>query len=200
MAVTEPLLPKPFESNLLKARDIVVAQVQEWMGAHASHATIGHMGPVTQEFIAKQATMAPCSIVTVADGQSYRLGHGMTIQCVVTWGWYIVVRGVMSDRSSNSINFIGEAQRFIYADVFRDADPDKIFSKPPAADSVRFRSRYLDKDEKTAYTVYGLQWQQEISLGAAGREREGDGVLLLISGTDEYPGEPNGDEVPFEVT
>ena len=114
MAVTEPLLPKPFESNLLKARDIVVAQVQEWMGAHASHATIGHMGPVTQEFIAKQATMAPCSIVTVADGQSYRLGHGMTIQCVVTWGWYIVVRGVMSDRSSNSINFIARFARIIF--------------------------------------------------------------------------------------
>ena len=96
--------------------------------------------------------------------------------------------------------FIGEAMRFIYADVFRDADPDKIFSKPPVAGSVRYLSRYLDKDEKSAYTICRIQWQQEISLGAAGREREGDGILLLIQGTDEYAGDPNGDEVPFEVT
>lgn len=199
MAVTEPVLPKPFESNLLKARDIVVEQVQAWMGNHASHTTIGHMGPVTHEFITKQAGMATRSIVTVANGQAYRLGHGMTIQCVVTWGWYIIVRGVLSDRSANSINFIGEALRFIYANVFSDADTDGIFSKPPAADSVKFQSRYLDKDEKTAYTVFGLQWLQEISLGAAGRERSGDGVLLLIEGTNVLPGDPNDDELEFKV-
>ena len=206
MAVTEPPLPKPFESNLLKARDIVVEQVQAWMGEHTSHTTIGHSGAVTQEFIIKQAGMAPRSVITIVDGSAVRNGHGMAIQCTVTFVWYIIVRGVLSDRTSNAINFVGEAMRFIYADVSRDDDPDKVFSKPPVAGSVRFRSRYLDKDEKTAYTIWGIQWQQEISLGAAGRERSGDGILLLIQGTDEYPpaggqpGDPNGDEVLFEVT
>jgi hypothetical protein len=200
MAVTEPALPNPFESNLLKARNIVVEQVQAWMGTHAKHETIGHLGPVTQEFIITQGGMGPRSIVTVQGGSASRLGHGMSIQCVPTWAWYVVLRGVLSDRTSNALNFMGEAMRFLYADVFRDGDSAKIFSKPPVADSVSFQSRYLAKDEKTAYTVFGLQWLQEISLGAAGREREGDGVLLLINGTDEYSGDPNGDEVPFEVT
>lgn len=199
MAVTEPVLPKPFTSNLLRARDIVIEQVQAWMGTHASHETIGHCGPVTQEFILKQAGMGPYSVVTVLDDRASRLG-GMSVQCVVSFAWYIVVRGVLKDRGKRMLNFGGEAQRFIYADVFRDADTDKIFSKPPVADSVRYRSRYLDKDEKTAYTVCGVEWQQEISLGAAGRERPGDGVLLLIDGTDEYPGDPNGDDVNFQVT
>jgi len=201
MAVTEPALPTPRpQSNLRKARDIVVAQVQAWMGNHASHTTIGHSGPVTQDFITRHAGMGPRSIVTVIDGDAGRLGHGMTIQCTPTFVWYVVVRGVLSDRTTDALDFIGEAMRFIYADVFRDADPDGIFSKPPVAGSVRFRSRYLDKDEKTAYTIWGIQWQQEISLGAAGRERPGDGVLLLMNGTDEYPGDPNGDEVKFEAT
>lgn len=201
MAVTEPALPSPLpQSNLRKARDIVVEQVQAWMGGHAKHTTIGHSGPVTQEFIMKQAGMAPRSIVTVVDGEAIRIGHGMTIQCTPTFVWYVIIRGVLIDRTSDALDFIGECMRFIYADVFRDADTDKIFSKPPVAGSVRFRSRYLDKDEKTAYTIWGIQWQQEISLGAAGRERDGDGVLLLIDGTDEYPGDPNGDEVQFQVT
>ena len=201
MAVTEPPLPLPLpQSNLRKARDIVVEQVQAWMGAHVGHATIGHSGAVTQEFIMKQAGLGPRSIVTVIDGDAVRVGHGMSIQCTPTFVWYVIVRGVIVDRTNDALDFIGEAMRFIYADVFRDADTDKIFSKPPVAGSVRFRSRYLDKDEKTAYTIWGIQWQQEISLGAAGREREGDGILLLINGTDEYPGDPNGDEVPFEVT
>lgn len=201
MAVTEPALPSPLpQSNLRKARDIVVEQVQAWMGSHAKHTTIGHSGPVTQDFIMKQAGMAPRSIVTVVDGEAVRIGHGMTIQCTPTFVWYVIVRGVLSDRTADALDFIGECMRFIYADVFRDADPNKIFSKPPVAGSVRFRSRYLDKDEKTAYTIWGVQWQQEISLGAAGRERDGDGVLLLINGTDEYPGDPNGDEVLFQVT
>lgn len=201
MAVTEPALPVPLpQSNLRRARDIVVEQVQAWMGGHAKHTTIGHSGAVTQEFIVKQAGMAPRSIVTIIDGDAVRNGHGMAIQCTPTFVWYVIVRGVLSDRTADALDFIGEAMRFIYADVFRDADPDKIFSKPPVAGSVRFRSRYLDKDEKTAYTIWGIQWQQEISLGAAGRDRPGDGVLLLINGTDEYPGDPNGDEVKFEVT
>jgi hypothetical protein len=201
MAVTEPSLPTPRpQSNLRKARDIVVEQVQAWMGPHAKHTTIGHCGPVSQEFITKQAGMAPRSIVTVIDGEAERVGHGMTIQCTPTFVWYVIVRGIISDRTTDALDFIGEAMRFIYADVFRDADSDAIFSKPPVAKSVKFNSRYLDKDEKTAYTVFGIRWQQEISLGAAGRERDGDGILLLINGTDEYPGDPNGDEVPFEVT
>lgn len=200
MAVTEPTLPTPRpQSNLRKARDIVVGQVQAWMGDHAQHETIGHCGPVTQEFVIKQAGMAPRSIVTVIDGEAVRNGHGMTIQCTPTFVWYVIVRGVINDRTTDALDFIGEAMRFIYADVFRDADPDAIFSKPPVAGSVRFRSRYLDKDEKTAYTVFGIQWQQEISLGAAGRERPGDGILLLIEGTDTYVGDPNSDEVKFRV-
>jgi hypothetical protein len=201
MAVTEPVLPDPRpQSNLRKARDIVVAQVQRWMGTHAKHATIGHIGPVTQEFIMQQAGMAPRSIITVIDGEAERTGHGMTIQCTPTFVWYVIVRGVLADRTTDALDFIGEALRFIYADVFRDADTAKIFSKPPVAKSVKFRSRYLTKDEKTAYTVIGIQWLQEISLGAAGRERPGDGVLLLIDGTDTYDGDPNGDDVKFQVT
>jgi|SRR5690606_7307159 len=201
MAVTEPALPVPLpQSNLRKARDIVVDQVQAWMGSHAAHETIGHSGAVTQEFILRHAGMAPRSIVTVLDGDAARVGHGMSIQCTPTFVWYVIVRGVLSDRTTDALDFIGEAMKFIYADVFRDADPEKIFSKPPVAGSVSFRSRYLQKDEKTAYTIWGIQWLQEISLGAAGRSRPGDGVLLLINGTDEYPGDPNGDEVKFEVT
>jgi len=201
MAVTEPVLPSPRpQSNLRKARDIVVAQVQAWMGPHAKHETIGHSGPVTQGFIMRHAGMAPRSIVTVVDGDAVRNGHGMTIQCTPTFVWYVIVRGVLIDRTTDALDFIGEAMRFVYADVFRDADVDNIFSKPPVAGSVRFRARYLDKDEKTAYTIWGIQWQQEISLGAAGRERPGDGVLLLIDGTDAYDGDPNGDEVKFQVT
>jgi hypothetical protein len=200
MAVTEPVLPNPRpQSNLRKARDIVVEQVQAWMGTHAKHATIGHIGPVTQEFIAQQAGMAPRSIITVIDGEAERTGHGMTIQCTPTFVWYVIVRGVLADRTTDALDFIGEAIRFIYADVFRDADDDKIFSKPPVAKSVKFRSRYMTKDEKTAYTVVGIQWLQEISLGAAGRERDGDGVLLLINGTNTFPGDPNGDELEFKV-
>lgn len=137
--------------------------------------------------------------MTVVDGEAVRNGHGMAIQCTPTFVWYVIVRGVINDRTTDALDFIGEAIRFIYADVFRDDDPDKIFSKPPVAGSVRFRSRYLDKDEKTAYTVFGIQWQQEISLGAAGRERPGDGILLLIEGTDTYVGDPNSDEVKFRV-
>ena len=201
VAVTEPPLPLPRPvSNLRKARDIVVEQVQAWMGDHLAHETIGHSGPVTQEFVRQQAGMAPRSIITVASGDAIRNGHGMTIQCTPTWTWFIAVRGVISDRTTDALDFVGEAIRFIYADVFRDADTDAIFSKPPVAGSVSFRSRYLDKDERTAYTLWAIQWQQEISLGAAGRERPGDGVLLLIDGTDNYPGDPNGDEVKFEVT
>lgn len=201
MPVTEPALPLPLpQSNLRRARDIVVEQVQAWMGDHVGHGTIGHSGAVTQKFVMQQAGLGPRSIVTVIDGDAVRVGHGMTIQCTPTFVWYVVVRGVLRDRTTDALDFIGEAMRFIYADVFRDADTEKIFSKPPVAGSVRFRSRYLDKDEKTAYTIWGIQWQQELSLGAAGRERDGDGVLLLINGTDEYPGDPNGDEVKFEVT
>ena len=200
MAVTEPVLPDPRpQSNLRKARDIVVEQVQAWMGTHAKHATIGHCGEVTQDFIMQQAGMAPRSIITVIDGEAERIGHGMTIQCTPTFVWYVIVRGVISDRTADALDFIGEAMRFIYADVFRDADSDKIFSKPPVAGSVKFRSRYLAKDEKTAYTVFGIRWLQEISLGAAGRERDGDGILLLIEGTDTYAGDPNDDEVKFKV-
>ncbi len=200
MAVTEPPLPSPKpQSNLRKARDIIVEQVQAWMGGHAKHTTIGHCGPVDQEFIVKQAGMAPRSIITVIDGDAVRTGHGMTIQCTPTFVWYFVVRGVINDRTTDALDFIGEGIRFIYADVFRAADTGGIFSKPPVAGSVRFRSRYLAKDEKTAYTVFGLSWQQEISLGAAGRERDGDGVLLLISGTDTYAGDPNSDEVEMKV-
>jgi hypothetical protein len=200
--VSEPVLPLPRpQSNLRKARDIVVAQVQAWMGTHVNHATIGHIGPVTQEFIAKQAGQAPRSIITVVDGDAVRIGHGMTIQCTPTFVWYVIVRGVIADRTNDALDFIGHAIRFIYADVFRDpeADDAAIFSKPPVAGSVKFRSRYLDKDEKTAYTVIGIQWLQEISLGAAGRERDGDGVLMLIDGTDTYPGDPNDDELKFKV-
>jgi hypothetical protein len=200
MAVTEPALPTPRpQSNLRKVRDNVVEQVQAWMGTHAKHATIGHIGPVTQEFIMQQAGMAPRSIITVIDGEAERTGHGMAIQCTPTFVWYVIVRGVLADRTTDALDFIGEAIRFIYADVFRDADTAKIFSKPPVAKSVKFRSRYMTKDEKTAYTVIGIQWLQEISLGAAGRERDGDGILLLIDGTDTYPGDPNGDEVEFKV-
>jgi hypothetical protein len=47
--------------------------------------------------------------------------------------------------------------------------------------------------------VIGISWMQEISLGAAGRERPGDGILTLINGTDTYPGDPNDDDVPFKV-
>jgi hypothetical protein len=201
MAVTEPPLPVPLPtSNLRKARDIVVERVQAWMGGHAKHTTMGHSGPVTQAFIVKQAGMAPRSIVTVTDGTSFRIGNGMSIQCIVTFGWFVIVRGLIKDRTTDALDFVGESLRFVYADVSRDDDPDKIFSKPPAADSVRFASRYIDKDEQTAYTIWAIQWQQEISLGAAGRERPGDGILLLINGTDEYPGDPNGDEVRFQVT
>ena len=201
MAVTEPALPVPRPaSNLRRARDIVVEQVQAWMGGHTRHPTIGHCGPVDQKFIMQQAGMATRSIITIADGTAERNGHGMAIQCTATFVWYVIVRGVLVDRTTEALDFIGEAMRFIYADVFRDADTDGIFSKPPVAGSVSFRSRYLAKDEKTAYTIWGIQWQQEISLGAAGRERPGDGILLLIQGTDEYPGDPNGDEVLFEVT
>jgi hypothetical protein len=200
MAVTEPALPVPLpQSNLRKALDIVVEQVQAWMGGHAKHTTIGHSGLVTQEFIMKQAGMAPRSIVTVVDGEAIRIGGGMTIQCTPTFVWYVIVRGVLNDRTTDALDFIGEAMRFVYADVSRDADTDKIFSKPPVAGSVRFRSRYLDKDEKTAYTIWGIQWQQEISLGAAGRERDGDGVLLLIEGTNALPGDPHGDEIKIKV-
>jgi len=200
MAVTEPPLPLPLPpSNLRMARDIVVEQVQAWMGAHAGHQTIGHAGVVTPEFIEKQAGMAPRSIVTVIDGQASRLGHGMTIQTVVTFVWFVIVRGVLSDRTTDALDFIGEATRFVYANVPQNADPDRIFSRPPVADSVRFRSLYRDKDERTAYTVWSITWQQEISLGAAGRERPGDGVLLLINGTDIYEGDPNGDDVEFKV-
>jgi hypothetical protein len=200
MAVTEPVLPNPRpQSNLRKARDIVVEQVQAWMGTHAKHATIGHIGPVTQEFIMQQAGMAPRSIITVIDGEAERTGHGMTIQCTPTFVWYVIVRGVLADRTTDALDFIGEALRFIYADVFRDADTAKIFSKPPVAKSVKFRSRYMTKDEKTAYTVIGIQWLQEISLGAAGRERDGDGVLMLIEGTNVVPGDPNDDEIKIKV-
>jgi hypothetical protein len=200
--VSEPVLPDPRpQSNLRKARDIVIEQVQAWMGTHVKHATIGHIGPVTQEFIMQQAGMAPRSIITVIDGEAERVGHGMTIQCTPTFVWYVIVRGVLADRTTDALDFIGHALRFIYADVFRDpeADPGKIFSKPPVAKSVKFRSRYMTKDEKTAYTVIGISWLQEISLGAAGRERPGDGILTLINGTDTYPGDPNDDDVPFKV-
>lgn len=201
MAVTEPPLPLPLPtSNLLKARDIVRDQVQAWMGSHAGHETIGHSGVVTQEYIEKQAGQGPRSIVTVLEGRASRLGHAMTIQTVPTFLWYILIRGRLNDRTTDALNFIGEALRFIYADVFRDADTDAIFSKPPVADSVQFRSLYRDKDEKTGYTIWAVSWQQEISLGAAGRPRPGDGVLLLINGTDSYDGDPNGDTVAFEVT
>ncbi len=200
MAVTEPPLPTPRpQSNLRVARDIIVEQVQAWMSSHAKHTTIGHCGPVDQEFIMKQAGMAPRSVITVADGTAARVGHGMTIQCTPTFVWYLIIRGTLSDRTTDALDFIGEAMRFIYADVFRDADADAIFSKPPAADSVAFRSRYLAKDEKTAYTIFGITWRQEISLGAAGRERPGDGILLLINGTDTYEGDPNSDEVAWKV-
>ena len=201
MAVTEPPLPTPIPaSNLRRARDIVVARVQEWMGSNAAHDTIGHSGEVTQKFVIEQAGMGPRSIVSVLDGQAARNGHGMAIQATVTFAWYIVIRGVLQDRTTDALDFVGEAMRFIYADVSRDDDPDKIFSKPPVAGSVQFISRYLDKDERTAYTIWRLTWQQEISLGAAGRERSGDGVLLLIQGTDNYDGTPNGDTVEFEVS
>lgn len=200
MAVTEPPLPSPKpQSNLRIARDIVVEQVQAWMGGHIRHTTIGHCGPVDQEFIIKQAGMAPRSVITVTDGSAVRVGHGMTIQCTPTFVWYLIIRGTLSDRTTDALDFIGEALRFIYADVFRDADADKIFSKPPVAGSVAFRSRYLAKDEKTAYTIFGITWQQEISLGAAGRERDGDGILLLINGTDTYEGDPNSDDVAWKV-
>lgn len=200
MAVTEPPLPTPRpQSNLRIARDIIVEQVQAWMSGHAKHTTIGHCGPVDQEFIVKQAGMAPRSVITIADGTAARLGHGMTIQCTPTFVWYLIIRGTLSDRTTDALDFIGEAMRFIYADVFRDADTDGIFSKPPVADSVAFRSRYLAKDEKTAYTIFGITWRQEISLGAAGRERPGDGILLLIDGTDTYEGDPNSDTVAWKV-
>jgi hypothetical protein len=143
--------------------------------------------------------MAPRSIITVTDGTAVRNGHGMAIQCTPTFVWYLIIRGTLTDRTTDALDFIGEALRFIYADVFRDADQDKIFSKPPVAGSVSFRSRYLAKDEKTAYTIFGITWQQEISLGAAGRERPGDGILLLINGTDTYEGDPNSDEVAWTV-
>ncbi len=154
------------------------------------HATIGHIGPVTQEFIMQQAGMAPRSIITVIDGEAERTGHGMTIQCTPTFVWYVIVRGVLADRTNDALDFIGHAIRFIYADVFRDADDDKIFSKPPVAKSVKFRSRYMTKDEKTAYTVIGIQWLQEISLGAAGRARDGDGCRKVLP--------PEGDMVSME--
>jgi hypothetical protein len=199
MAVTEPPLPIPLPTgNLTRARDIVVEQVQAWMGAHAGHTTIGHSGPVTQEFIRQQAGMAPRSIVTVADGRAARLGHAMSIQCKVTFTWYVVLRGVIEDRTTKALDFVDGVLRFIYSEVFRDVDSN-IFSRIVDADSVRFASKYSDKDEKTAYTIWGIQWQQDISLGAAGRERPGDGILLLINGTDEYPGDPHGDTVEFEV-
>lgn len=200
MAVTEPPLPVPRPaSNLRLASDIVVAQVQAWMGAHARHTTIAHCGPVDQDFIVQQAGMAPRSIITITEGTAERTGHGMTIQCTPTFVWYLIVRGTQADRTKEALDFQGEAIRFIYADVFRDADTDGIFSKPPVAGSVAFRSRYLTKDEKTAYTIFGITWRQEISLGAAGRERPGDGILLLIDGTDTYEGDPNSDDVAWKV-
>jgi hypothetical protein len=200
MTVTEPPLPTPRPaSNLRLARDLVVDQVQAWMGSHAKNTTIGHCGPVTQEFIMKQAGMAPRSIVTVLDGTASRVGHHMQVAAVPSFVWYLIVRGRLHDRTTEALDFIGEAVRFVYANVWADADTDAIFAKPPVSGSVQWRSRYIDKDEQTGYTIFGISWQQEISLGSSGRERSGDGILLLINGTDAYDGDPNGDEVKFKV-
>ncbi len=200
MAVTEPQLPVPRPaSNLRLALNIIIEQVQAWMSKHASHTTIGYCGPIDQETIIKQAGQAPRSIITIIDGTAERVGHGMAIQCTATFVWYLIVRGTIADRTDAALDFTGEAMRFIYADVSRDADPDKLISKPPVAGSVAFRSRYLAKDEKTAYTIFAITWRQEISLGAAGRERPGDGILLLIDGTDTYEGDPNSDDVAWKV-
>ena len=199
MAVTEPQLPTPLpQSSLRRARDIVVERVNEWMGSHHGHETIGHSGVVTPEFIRKQAGLAPRSIVTVIKGQASRVG-GMAVQATVVFVWFVIVRGVLSDRTSDALDFAGEAVRFIYADVSRDDDPDRIFSKPPKGDSVTFGSLYKDADERTAYTIWTISWEQEITLGAAGRARPGDGVLLLINGTDVIEGDPNDDEIKFRV-
>jgi len=198
MAATEPALPLPRPASSLRlARDTIVDCVQAWMRSHSGHATIGHAGVLTQEFIFKQAGQGPRSIITVLEGRSERIG-GMAVQTTPIWAWYLVMRGTIKDRATAGLDFVGEGQRFIYSDVFRDENP-AVFSKPPVGGSVQFKSLYDDKDEREAYSIWVITWRQEITLGAAGRERPGDGQLVVIHGADAYSGTPNGDDVEFKV-
>jgi hypothetical protein len=191
MPVTEPPIPDPIpDGNLLAARDVVVEQVQAWMGTTAAHDTIGHAGKVSPEFIRQQAGMAPRSIITVLGGTTSRLGGRMAAQLLVNWAWFIIVRGIIEDRTAEALRWLDGAARFVYADVFTDARPD-IFSRPPEAGSVEVRSLYTDGDERTGYSVWSVTWEQEITLGPPGRPRPGDGALLLqILGTNTIDGNP----------
>lgn len=205
MAATEPALPFPVASNLLRARDIIVGCVDVWLRLWRSAPTIGHAGQVTQRYIFEQAGMGPRAIVTVASGTAERLAGGKRVQSLPTWTVFFATRGRIRDRTNDGLNLIGEAQRFVFSDPFGQVD-NSIFCKPPQVGSLTYRNYYKDIDENTGYSIWAIAWRSEIALGHAGRAAPGSGPggtgsgrLLEIIGTNVYQGLPNGDTVDWSL-
>lgn len=196
----EAPLPKPVTSYLKTARDQIVTCIDAWGEEWWESETIGHAGQVTLEFLRREGALAPRSVVTAINARASRISGGKSIQLLVTWQWFIVVDGVIADRTDDGLILAGEGLRLVLASPWIDVD-DSAFSKMPVAETPRMRSLYEDKDEEMGLSIWGIQWDQAIELGTARRATDPAPVPLAhITGTDVIDGGETADvEVDTEI-
>jgi hypothetical protein len=199
--VSELPLPYPLANAAFKvARDQIVEVIQDWGAAWWQTEVKGHAGRVTREYLIREGGLPPRAVVSVLDASSSKVGGGKMTVFNATWQLFIVLGGTIEDRTADGLTLAGEACRLVTVAPWLEVD-DSMFVKPPLGGSIRMRSLYADPDERSGMTVWGLQWEQAIDLGSAGRTPDPVGeALASIMGTSEVPGEPNTETVETEVT
>jgi hypothetical protein len=203
MATPEPPLPVDVISNLVVGRDQIVTAVEAWSIGHRKGETIGHAGHVTGKFLKQQAGQAMRSVITVIEGDQQRIAGGSAMNSTCTFLWFVIVRGLLKDRTTKGLNIVGEALRLVadppwMVDSEAEDAAESVFSTHPVR--MGWKSLYTDDDEKNGMSIWMIQWEQAIELGTASRPRDpGPEPLVFLDGGADIDGEPNPDELEYEL-
>jgi hypothetical protein len=161
MAGSEPVLPLDLLSMQTVARDQIIDCIDAWLVEWDASKTIAHAGMVTPTFLREQTGRGLRNVVTILGGASPpggggRLAGGAETQWEVLWGWFLVIPGVIQDRSTDAATLTGEAVRFITATPWLHIDSSK------ATGTVRFTGtngsavgvgEVLERNDDVVYTT-----------------------------------------------
>lgn len=194
-ALAEPPIPLGAQSGLARATYAIRDAFDAWFVNWADADTIVHPGRVTGEWLVEQGGMAPRIIVSAPRSEGVTLGFGKQVNLNVTFMVFLVLPGIIEDRTLDALNVVGRALNFILANTWNNpADPNCPFAASVQPGTVEHRSLYSRADETRGFSIWLLQWDQLVDNGTAAQTPEPIGnPLTLITIDNRTDPEPDGE-------
>ena len=201
--MAEPPILRTAESGIKRAAEAIRAAFDAWFVNWAEATTIVHPGRVTPRHLVEQAGFAPRIIVSAQRGEVQTLGFGKQVNVNTTFLVFLVLPGIIQDRTVDAQNVVGLAVNFVVANPWVDKDdPDCPFAASVQVATVEWQTVYGDVDEQSGLSMWLIKWDQLVDNGTAAQTPDPLGLPLeLITIDNRTEPAPDGETlVEVEIT